>query len=91
MPSIGRAIQDMAGKNTFLEHIEELITQGLASHGLNGLNTEIVFNIYKSDGMGVSVVIKNGSVITEPVQMGTVAEQAADHTKMFACQLARAR
>jgi len=91
MPSIGKAIQDLAGKNNFLEHLNELLAQSLATYGLRGVNTEIVFTIYDSEGKGLAIVIKNGIAINDPTQMGTIAERAANKTKMFACSLARAR
>jgi hypothetical protein len=56
-----------------------------------GVETSLVFTIQKPDGCGIAVVTKNGAIITEPLQIGIVADEAADKVRMLACTLARAR
>jgi hypothetical protein len=66
-----------------LKLLDELVHENIVAFGFEGVDTEIVFTACDSNGRGVALVMKNGTVLTDPLEIVTVADEAADKVSMF--------
>ena len=82
---------ELGDKKSLIEAGNNLSEEALGLYGEKGIETTFILVFEKQDGYGTVVVVKNGTIVDEPLQMGVVAGEVADKVRMCAANTERAR